>query len=765
MLFSILILAVAAMVAPYLERLAKNATGLILAMAPASVFLWLLARIDQTNVGSIAESWSWFDSLGVTLTFSIDGLGMLMALLITGIGASIVIYARGYLDGHPQVGRFQSYLMLFMGSMLGLVLADNLLLLFVFWELTSISSFLLIGFSHESPKSRKNALQALLVTGAGAGALLIGFIVMGLTAGSWNLSEIITNPELIHTSPYLTTMAVLVLMGALTKSAQFPFHFWLPNAMAAPTPVSAYLHSATMVKAGVFLIAKLTPLFGAVGTWSDLLVICGGITFLLGAFNGLIRSDLKQILAYTTLSVLGIIALLLGIGSDLALKAALVFLTAHALYKAALFMVVGNIDHATGTRDVRELSGLLKWMPLTATVAILAALSKAGIPPFIGFIGKEAVYGATLSIHSHSEIVTFVCVIGNALLLALALKIGVHPFLGSQPVTRLKHSVPASMWLGPLMLAVTGLLTGILAYPLSSDIIISAVSVAAGEKIDYYLKLWHGWNLPLLLSAITVTLGLIVYGYRRRLWEMLLPLAERKSLFESIYDSSLTGFVSFAKLTTRLLQSGYLRIYFIITIVFFCFVLGFELFTLGKIPAVFDFTGIRTLEVAIGVLVVASTITAATAQSRITALLSLGLIGFSVATIFLYYSAPDLAITQIIVETLTLVLFMLVILKLPRFKNYSSKRARWLDCLIACSAGTVMTALVLKAQAIMLEPPISKYFGDFSYLEAKGRNVVNVILVDFRAMDTLGEITVLAIAAIGVWVLVRQTRKNEKDSA
>ena len=368
-------------------------------------------------------------ALGVNLSFTVDGLSLLFALLISGVGALVLVYAGGYLAGSPQLGRLYAFLLFFMASMLGLVLADNLLLLFVFWELTSLSSYLLIGFDHERAEARAAALQALLVTGGGSLALLAGFLLLGQVGGSLELSALLSRPGAVTAHLLYVPILLLVLAGAFTKSAQFPFHFWLPAAMAAPTPVSAYLHSATMVKAGVYLLARLSPVLGGTDFWVWLVTVTGSATMLVGAYLALRQSDLKLILAYSTVSALGVMTSLLGLGGALAVRAALAFLLGHALYKGALFLVAGALDHQTGTRDVDRLAGLARAMPITALAAGLAALSMAGIPPLFGFIAKELSYEATLHAPA-SAWVTAAAVLANALLVAAAGLAGLKPFLG-----------------------------------------------------------------------------------------------------------------------------------------------------------------------------------------------------------------------------------------------------------------------------------------------------------------------------------------------
>lgn len=430
------------------------------------------------------------------------------------------------MHGHPQLGRFFLYLLSFMGAMLGLVISDNLILLFVFWELTSITSYLLIGFNHEQKESRWKALQALLVTGLGAMAMLAGFVLIAVVTGSYSISEINGMGELLSASPFYTAIVILVLGGAFTKSAQVPFHFWLPNAMAGPTPVSAFLHSATMVKAGVFLMARLNPSLSGGPLWEYTLAVFGSLTLLVAMFLGLFQKDVKSILAYTTLGVLGVLTMLLGIGSEYAIKAMVVFLVGHALYKATLFMVVGSIDHETGTRDVTLLRGLRKLMPITAVAGGLAALSMSGLPPFFGFIGKELIYKAGVKLSGFEMVFLVAALVGNLVMMGLALKAGIGPFFGKanhDALPKKPHEAPLAMWIGPIVLAVLGLVFGIIPFWVTEHMVAPAVAAIKGTEIVHLdLALWNlvKPNLPLLLSGITVLGGFFVFLYRARFWAM-----------------------------------------------------------------------------------------------------------------------------------------------------------------------------------------------------------------------------------------------------
>ncbi|MEM1158220.1 MAG: putative monovalent cation/H+ antiporter subunit A [Verrucomicrobiota bacterium] len=767
--FPILLIFAAALLAPWLSRRYSAAHGL-LAVIPAASLGWILnivwcRGIDE--LGHVATtSLGWIPTLGINLSFRLDGLSLIFSILILTIGALVVIYTGGYLHHQPKLHKFYSFLLLFMGSMLGVVLAGNVMTLFVFWEMTSISSYLLIGYHHEDAASRKKALQALLVTGLGGLSLLAGLVLLGQVTGSYEFSEILTSQEAAHQSPFYLAIVILVLGGCFTKSAQVPFHFWLPNAMAAPTPVSAYLHSATMVKAGVYLMARLTPTLGGTETWQTTLTLAGATTMLLGAFLGLWQTDLKRILAYTTLSVLGTLTMLIGLGTELALQAAVIFLIGHALYKAALFMTAGSVDHSTGSRDVTLLRGLRRIMPLTAAAAGLAALSKSGFPPFFGFIGKEYVYKSSLALEQAAPFILGAALITNMMLMALAFKAGIHPYWGrvhNESLAQLPHpphECHFTIWLPPLLLAIAGLVIGALPNVMERPLLEPAVAVMIGEAVDLKVALWHGFNLPLLLSALTVAGGFFIYAQRERLWRWAprIPLGSSwgtEALYFRIYDSV----VWLAKWQTRFFQNGLLSNYITVTVGTAIALLALPLFAWqGTAP---DFSSVTFSSAVLVALMAAAAMVAAVTDSRLTALLAVGVIGFGVALIFVFYSAPDLAITQVLVETLTVVLFMFVVYRLPQFRILSSARRRLWDAVFSLITGGFITALVIKSHQLQLAHPISDRFADWSYTLAKGKNVVNVILVDFRALDTLGEVLVLVIAALGVIALVRSVRPDK----
>lgn len=755
LLTSLILLLAACTLAPLLRHLPPHRRVLLLPLPALAAFLLLaLIAAPQVFQGNLPTlRFDWVPLIDLTFALQLNGWGLLLALLVTGIGTLILTYATGYMGPHPQAPRLYAYLYAFMFAMAGLAMADHLLLFFIFWELTSITSYLLIGFNHHDPNARKNALQALLVTGLGGMALLAGTILIAATADTWLISELAAKSPEIIASPHYPAILTLVLLGAFTKSAQFPFYFWLPNAMAAPTPVSAYLHSATMVKAGIFLIGLMLPILGGTPAWTLTLTIAGGITLLLGALFGMRQTDLKKILAGTTLAILGMLTLLLGIGTEKSILAAILVLLGHALYKATLFMVAGSIDHETGTRDTRILGGLRTTMPYTAAAAALAALSKMGLPPLYGFLGKEYSYKATLS--SPADIaLTATLLIGSAILLALALRTGILPFWQkkpSEPLPKNPHEAPPSMLIGPLILATLGLIIGL--FPsLISPLISQASSAIIGRPIEPTVKLWTGFNLPLLLSAITLILGLLIFRYRTTLSTLQKKLTPPGA--EAAYDTLFKSVLALAHWQTRTLQSGYLRNYLIIIIAATGILILSKLLRFGGLADLTIVNSLTPTGIVTVLIMIAATILAVIAKSRLIALIALGTVGYGVALIFALFSAPDLAITQILVETLTVVLFAWVVHKLPEYRCLSSKRSSIFDATLASLSGILVTLLVLKSKSINLGERMSDTLTDMSYPLAHGANVVNVILVDFRALDTWGEICVLAIASIGVWSLL-----------
>ncbi len=752
-----------ALAAPFLPIWRFRPGGWLAAGVPAASFVYFLTLVPRIGDDEVVTaSWNWIPTLDVAFALRVDGLALLMALLVSGMGALVVLYSGAYLQGKPGLGRFMAYLFGFMGSMLGLVLAADLITLFVFWELTSITSFLLISFETEKPEARKAATQALLVTGGGGLALLGGFALIGIEAGTYDIAEITAGGGgLAESSRYLPIL-VLVLAGAFTKSAQFPFHFWLPGAMAAPTPVSAYLHSATMVKAGVYLLARLHPALGDTTEWTVALTAFGSVTMVLGAFIAVHQTDLKLILAYSTVAALGLLVLLLGIGTDLAVKGAMVFLLAHALYKGTLFLAAGSIDHGTGTRELGKLGGLARAMPITAAALAVSAVSLAGFGPVLAFIGKEALIEAVLHFGQAGEAAVIGAVVTGGTLFAVAAGMLGRLLIGAVRAPHHPHESPWEMLAGPVLLSVLSVVFALAPALISGGLVAPAVAAVAGEQVKVKLALWHGVNTALLLSLLSLAIAAAVLWSAPRLRPVTARIADAAGPLRpgELYYTSLLNLNRVARQQTRLLQHGYLRLYLAITLATAVALTVAAIAVRGGVELDNSYGDIAFYEVIIAGVIIAGAGLAIRASDRLTAVVALGAVGFGVALVYAFFGAPDLALTQFLVETLTVLLFVLVFYRLPRLANVSPVPTRVRDAALALAAGALMTVLVLASITQTSDHTLTAYFAETSKPVAFGRNVVNVILVDFRSLDTLGEIIVLAVAALGVVAMLKLRRED-----
>ena len=726
-------------------------------LLPALIPGWLTVYFTYiylvvSGSGPFTVTAEWAPELNLSLSFRFDGLSALFATLIAAVGTLIVVYAAKYLEHHPHARRFNGALFAFMGSMLGLVLSDNVIALFVFWELTGFTSYLLIGFEHERPEARRAATQALLVTGGGGLALLAAGILMLQAGGTAQLSELAAKGSLAAAPTYVGIVSLL-LLAAFTKSAQFPFHFWLPNAMQAPTPVSAYLHSATMVKAGIYLVARMTPIVGATAIWNWTITVVAAITMVVGAARAMTETDLKRILAYSTISALGILMLLFAIGTPTAVTAGLVYLVAHACYKGALFLVAGAVEHETGTRDVSVLAGLRRDMPATALAAGLAAASMAGIPLFAGFIAKEQLYdsirlaaipGVGRGFLVAASVAASMC-LGAAGLIA-----GIAPFRGRSILTPAPHDAPVSLWLGPLFLGGTGVILGLFPGLIAPPIALASAAVTRTPSTISF-ALWHGVTLTLGLSVLTLAGSVILFAYRGHGWRLAWPQALQ---MEHLYSQTLIALDSVSRRLGPLLQGASLRSYVLVVALTAIGLVTTALAMDRALPIARRSTSVQFHEGVLATLIVAGALSAAFARSTMAAVLSLGVVGYGVAVMYALLGAPDLAMTQFAVETLTVVIFVLVFSHLRGFADLSSRFVRVRDAFVAIAAGTLVTTLVLFIGASGTTSRLAAYFADVAPRLAHGYNVVNVILVDFRGFDTMGEITVLVTVAIGVRALL-----------
>jgi len=740
-----------------------------LALLPALAFLHFTRFLPDIASGQVVRGgFDWVPSLGLRFSWLLDGLSLTFALLITGIGTLIVLYSGGYLKGHADLGRFFSFIFLFMGSMLGLVVSDSFLTLFVFWELTSITSFLLIGFDHQREASRRAALQALVVTGGGGLLLLAGLLLIWQITGVGSMSDLLKAGDALRGSPLYLAALILVLGGAFTKSAQFPFHFWLPNAMEAPTPVSAYLHSATMVKAGVYLLMRLNPAMGGTMAWQTILPIFGAATLLVGTLLAIRQTDLKLKLAYTTVSSLGLLVLLTGFGSDYAVEAAVLYLVAHSMFKGALFMIAGIVDHETGTRDITRLGGLRSAMPLTFAAALIAAISMGGLPPAFGFLAKEEIYAALAQASPGAIILTIVAVAGNALMFAIAFAVALKPFLGPTTETpQHPHEAPPLLWLGPVVLALLGLASALLSGLWHAYVSSPMASAVSGKGLQISVSLVPHVGLPLALSVATVLIGILVY------WKL-----DRARFFMSVvlralgpgpdrgFDGFISSLVRLSHLVSRVLQPGRLEIYVTVTFVCLAATLLIPLIIHGELPAIPSWPNLQWHEATIFLIAVIGLAAVVLARDRLTAIVSLGIQGFAVAVIFLLFGAPDLSFTQFMVETLSVVILAMV---MTRLRLSSSDRRPPLKMVahaaLAIACGVGFGLLLLKATQAPFDLTLTAFFNHYSKLIAHGDNVVNVIIVDFRGTDTLGEIAVVAITGLAILALIRIRAGGERKLA
>ena len=741
--------------------------GLFSTALPLLFFAGLCTVWPAVVRGEVFQvQWPWMPSIDLYLRFRLDGLSLLFGLIVTGAGFFVSLYASSYMAGHPHTGRFFFFLHAFMIAMLGIVTADNLLLLFVFWEGTTVFSYLLIGFDNESETARDNARQAMLVTGAGGLALLVGILLLKAAGGSFTLSQWVGAGDQIRNHSLYPFIFLAVLLGAMTKSAQFPFHFWLPNAMSAPTPISAFLHAATMVKAGIYLLMRFHPLLGGTPIWMGTLVVIGGVTALWGAVQALAPCDLKRVLAYTTIMALGVLTMFLGGRTTPALTAAATFLLVHALYKASLFLAVGSIDQQAGTRQLDRLGGLWQAMPLTALAVAAAAMSMAGFPLFFGFIGKEIMYKGALTEDLFPVFATTAALLSNALMTAVSGIIFFGPFFGRRSdELRQVTGVPWTMGLGPAAMGILGIVFGIIPWWVATNLIEPAVRAfdPATEKIT--LSLYHGINTPLLLSIVTLTLGGLVYLFRNTARRIAASAADRLPVTtQRLYQGGLDLFLKTADMVTNGLQNGslhtYLSLIFLVTITAVAWPWIGDAFSALRIP---EISGPAAVVGLIG-LITAATAVVVTAKTRLAAIGGLGGVGGGVALTFLIFGAPDIALTQLLVETLTVIIVSLVLLRLPPLETVRKRTAarRALDAGLSLAAGLLIASLLMGISQGPLDRSLTDFFENNTYEAAHGRNIVNVILVDFRGLDTLGEITVVVLAALAGLALLRNPEMQAK---
>jgi multicomponent Na+:H+ antiporter subunit A len=743
-------------------------SGWFAAIPPALVSIWQILQMPAVAAGNfMSERYAWAPQIGLEISLRLDGLALFFGLIVTGVGAAVALYTGYYFERDKSQARFYGLLFLFMTSMLGLVWSDNLLTLFVFWEGTSIVSYLLIAFKYQYPDAKEGGRRAFIVTGLGGLAMLVGILLLGMATGTYSISGIIATPGLT-TDPLYPWALLLILLGAFTKSAQFPFHFWLPGAMAAPTPASAYLHSATMVKAGVFLLARMHPALSGTPLWFWTLLIVGGITMLLGAISALRYYDLKAVLAYATVSQLGILVMLLAFDTSIAFKAVVVGILAHALYKGPLFLVAGIVDHATGTRDLRHLAHLWRSLPWVTVAAVLAALSMAGIPPTFGFLAKEFLLDTWYQTAEHGQTIfglTGMIAAGltGALFVAVAATLAWETFFrqkSPREVAHVHHAPSFGFVFAPLILVIVGAVIPLMLGPLNKLLFLPPIASIAGEPVDTYVSLWHGWTPVLIASLVAIGVGVVIFFLRapfRRFLRSMPPNLNGVVAFNRINDAT----YGMANWVTRHIQGGTMATQASIIFAAAFLVLIVAMFQIHpESNFVINWTERPLLpETIIALLAIVSAIVTVQVKSRIGAIISLGVVGVTVTLFFVFFSAPDLALTQLLIEVLTVILLVLVFFRVkPTALPPMAMSRRIRNIVLALAMGIFGFLVVIFSSGIQVGDSISEAFLLYSVPLGKGTNVVNVILVDFRAYDTMGEIVVLAIAAVGGFALLRAPR-------
>ncbi|MFA7439741.1 MAG: hydrogen gas-evolving membrane-bound hydrogenase subunit E [Sphingomonadaceae bacterium] len=754
-------------VAPIVSRLTGRWAGWVLGLLPAGLFVSLIAIAPVMERGWVlGDGRNWAPGLGLYLTFRLDGFSFLMTLLITGIGALVVVYSGDYMMKKPanERARFFTLILLFMTSMLGAVLADNMLVMLMFWEATSILSFLLIGFDSRSARARRSALMSLHVTGGGGLALLAAVILIGQTLGTYSLGEVRERIPELAASPLVTPILICILLGAFTKSAQFPFYFWLPNAMQAPTPASAYLHSATMVKLGIYLLARFEPLIATVPWGRSVLIGVGTVTMAVAALQALRAEGFKTALAYSTIASLGIMVTMIGMTGPTATVAMVGFLFSHALYKAALFFCAGTVLHVTGLQTLRAMGGMAQFLPLTALATVLASLSMAGLPPFFGFISKEFLFQAQIE-GVTDWIPLLIAVIVNAVMVGVAAVITLRPFfLGSGKVKEVKDGETPGLVLGPMVLSLAGLILSLAPDWITRNVLRPAVVAVYGNAVEVNVQLWHGLTPMLLLSGVVVVIGALIAFFWRPLH---VRLRGNRSFdrygVENWYDWLLTALGRSAHAITGLVQHGDLRRYlYVVWAMVPVFVCGAWLAAwqgTGMSLRWPEFGDFRPAAAGIALIGAGGAIAAVWSRGLLSALVAVGLVGLSVALAFLLNGAPDLALTQFTVEALMVVLLTILLLAVPLAGPLARSRGEMrFDLLVSIVVGLVVFVSVMDMLAGENSGLLRDYFGEQTWVGGHGRNVVNVILVDFRGFDTLGETVVIAMAAVFGWSLLGPAR-------
>ncbi|WP_173916071.1 Na+/H+ antiporter subunit A [Halobacillus sp. Marseille-Q1614] len=776
MLLAVLLPFIIAIFIPLLSKW-KNEfhTGFVATAVPVVIFIYFVQFLGA-GFEPVTQEYSWVPSLDMNLVFHLDGLSLLFVLLISGIGSLVAFYSIYYLHKSEQLGHFYVYFLLFMGSMLGVVLSDNVFVLYTFWEFTSLSSFLLIGFWNYREASRYGALKSMLITVFGGLSLLGGLVFLSVITNTTSIQEMLSQQELILNHEFFPLILGFILLGAFTKSAQFPFHIWLPDAMEAPTPVSAYLHSATMVKAGIFLVARFSPMLSS-SEWFFIIVSTVGIaTLCWGSYMAVRQTDLKAILAFSTISQLGMIMAMLGFGTEIAIFAAVFHILNHATFKGSLFMVAGIVDHETGTRDIRKLGGLMTFLPITATLAIFGTFSMAGVPlPFLnGFYSKEFFFDASLHLESATSglagvlqtLIPYLAVFGSIFTFVYSMYFFFGTFRGQADIKKLPkkpHEAPVGMLISPIVLVAGVIIIGLFPSLINKPFIEHAASAVGGTTITEDIYFWHGIIPPFIMSIAVLVFGTILYLTRTK-WQAVYRAVPGKLSLNKFYDGLVDRTENYSVIVTNGYMNGSLGRY-VRLILSAILIVTFSVmaFTGGFSMEFNNLSEVTIPESIIAALMIVAAVGASIANKRIAAILILGVVGYGLAMLFVLYRAPDLALTQFIIETVTVALFLLVFRHLPDLEvRKDSVLTNSLNLVLSIGFGLLLTMIAISAHSNKLFNSISSYFVDNSYKLGGGDNIVNVILVDFRGLDTLFEIAVLGIAAMAIYSLIRLGRKKEE---
>lgn len=774
-------------------------TGWFVLFVPLLIFVYLALLIpDVSKGGTIISTMPWLPSFQINFTTYVDGLSLVFGLLISGIGALVILYSIYYLSKEREaLNNFYVYLLLFMGAMLGVVFSDNILVLYVFWEMTSISSFLLIAYWYQREKSRSGALKSMLITIFGGLSMLAGFVMLSMITHTYSIREMLNHLDVITTHSLFLPAMILILLGAFTKSAQFPFSIWLPDAMEAPTPISAYLHSATMVKAGIYLVARLTPIFGGSYEWFWIVSAVGLITLLYGSINAVKQTDLKALLAFSTISQLGMIMSLLGLGSAamyfeigeesalyaIAIFAAIFHLINHSTFKGCLFMVVGIIDHETGTRDIRRLGGLMHVMPMSFTLTVIGGFAMAGLPPFNGFLSKEMFFTAVVNasnmtvfnVETIGLFIPIIAWVASCFTFIYCMILVFKTFTGKHQPEKLEkkaHEAPIGMLISPILLAT--LVIAIFFFPnvLSQYLVMPAFAAILPQIADsniFQMKIsaWHGWTPELFMTLGVIVFGAVLYLSLRK-WTKIYGFYPQALTLNNLYKLMIEKMEEWSNILTKRYMTGSIRDYLVYIFTFLIVVVAGTLWLLDGFS--FDPTNDAPINFYEGGLVIAMIVSAITvlfSKSRMTSVVAVGALGYFVSFLFVLFRAPDLALTQLVVETVTTALFLLCFYHLPQLRKEIARIPfKLVNALVSIGVGAVVTIVAMSANGNRLFDSISSFY-EKSYELAGANNIVNAILVDFRGIDTMLEISVLCIAGLGVYTLIklRLSGRDENEEA